>query len=91
MLVRRVVEFCRYHITKYIVVKLTSRVYTELKWNLFIPRAQTVTDKIFTLIRELSGDNRVIKLSEVMEQCTSKGYKPDQVRIVVSTVQCTQK
>lgn len=42
-------------------------------------RAQTVTDKIFTLIREIAGESCVIKLGEVLEQCTSKGYKPDQV------------
>ncbi|XP_076058783.1 minichromosome maintenance 7 [Oratosquilla oratoria] len=42
-------------------------------------RAQSVTDRIFTLIREMAGDARVVKLGEVHERCTSKGYKPDQV------------
>ncbi|KAK8391499.1 hypothetical protein O3P69_017220 [Scylla paramamosain] len=44
-----------------------------------IGRAQTVTDKIFTLIREIAGETRTIKLADILEQCTSKGYKPDQV------------
>ena len=48
-----------------------------------LPRAQTLTDKIFSLIREIAGDNRVIKLGDIIEQCTSKGYKPDQVSSVV--------
>ncbi|KAG7174366.1 DNA replication licensing factor mcm7-like [Homarus americanus] len=42
-------------------------------------KAQTVTDKIFTLIREVAGESRVVKLGDVIERCTSKGYKPDQV------------
>ncbi|XP_071512260.1 DNA replication licensing factor mcm7 [Panulirus ornatus] len=42
-------------------------------------RAQSVTDKIFTLIREVAGDCRVVKLGDIIERCTSKGYKPDQV------------
>lgn len=42
-----------------------------------------MTDKIFTLIREVAGENRVVKLGEIIERCTSKGYKPDQVRYLV--------
>lgn len=42
-------------------------------------RAQTVVDKIFTLIKEVAGEKRIVKLQEVIERCTSKGYKPDQV------------
>ncbi|XP_018014775.1 DNA replication licensing factor mcm7-B [Hyalella azteca] len=42
-------------------------------------RAQTVTDKIFTLIREMAGDSKIVKMSDILERCTSKGYKPDQV------------
>ncbi|KAF2352439.1 hypothetical protein FHG87_016806 [Trinorchestia longiramus] len=42
-------------------------------------RPQTVTDKIFTLIREVAGDNKVVQMSDILERCTSKGYKPDQV------------
>lgn len=42
-------------------------------------RPQTVTDMIFTLIREMAGEERVVKMADILERCTSKGYKPDQV------------
>lgn len=38
-----------------------------------------ISDKIFALVRELAADSHVVKVSEVMERCTTKGYKPDQV------------
>lgn len=40
---------------------------------------QNVSDKIFALIRELAGGNKAVRVPEVMERCTTKGYKPDQV------------
>ncbi|KAL9692561.1 hypothetical protein quinque_015740 [Culex quinquefasciatus] len=40
---------------------------------------QNTTDKIFALVRELAGANTTVKISDVMERCTTKGYKPDQV------------
>ncbi|XP_033759982.1 DNA replication licensing factor mcm7-like [Pecten maximus] len=44
-------------------------------------RAQNVTDRIFNLIREMVPGKgaRTVKVNDVMEQCTSKGFKPDQV------------
>jgi len=42
-------------------------------------RPQTVTDRIFALIREMAGDDRVIRITDILERCTNKGYKPDQV------------
>lgn len=42
-------------------------------------RAQNVTDKIYSVIRELAGESKTVKMAEVMERCTSKGYKPDQI------------
>nr|CAD7610854.1 unnamed protein product [Timema genevievae] len=42
-------------------------------------RPQGAVDKIFSVIRDLAGESKTVKLSEVMERCTSKGYKPDQV------------
>lgn len=44
-------------------------------------RAQNVTDKIFAIIREMAPSRGIksVKMSDVMEQCTSKGYKPDAV------------
>ncbi|XP_055612968.1 DNA replication licensing factor Mcm7 [Uranotaenia lowii] len=37
------------------------------------------SDKIFALVRELAGASKTVKISDVMERCTTKGYKPDQV------------
>lgn len=44
-------------------------------------RAQNVTDKIFAVIREMAPSKGIksVKITDVMEQCTSKGFKPDQV------------
>lgn len=42
-------------------------------------RAQNVMDKIYNVIRELAGESKTVKMADVMERCTSKGYKPDQV------------
>lgn len=39
-------------------------------------------DKIYGVIKELmrnSGSRRTIKISEIMELCTTKGFKPDQI------------
>lgn len=44
-------------------------------------RAHNVTDQIFSIVREMAPTKglRSVKISEVMEQCVSKGFKPDQV------------
>lgn len=42
-------------------------------------RQQNIADKIFTVIRDLAGDSKTVKLADVMDRCTNKGYKPDQV------------
>ena len=42
-------------------------------------RAQTITDKIYSVIREMAGNQKVLKVSDVKERCLSKGYKPDQI------------
>ncbi|XP_063223755.1 DNA replication licensing factor Mcm7 [Bacillus rossius redtenbacheri] len=42
-------------------------------------RPQNVVDRIFAVVRELAGDAKTVRLSEVVERCTSKGFKPDQV------------
>lgn len=39
-------------------------------------------DKIYSVIKELlkqSGSRNSIKISEIMERCTTKGFKPDQI------------
>lgn len=42
-------------------------------------RPQSAMDKIFSLIRDLAGDSKTVKLADVMDRCTNKGFKPDQV------------
>ncbi|XP_026466222.1 DNA replication licensing factor Mcm7-like [Ctenocephalides felis] len=42
-------------------------------------RVPNTSDKIFALARELAGSNKTIKIADVMERCSSKGFKPDQV------------
>jgi DNA replication licensing factor MCM7 len=37
------------------------------------------SDKIFALVRELAGDNKTVRIADVMDRCTTKGYKPDEV------------
>lgn len=41
------------------------------------------SDKIFALVRELAGNSKTVKTSDVLERCISKGYKPDQVNICI--------
>ncbi|KAF2880379.1 hypothetical protein ILUMI_25795 [Ignelater luminosus] len=42
-------------------------------------RPANINDKIFALIREMAGDEKTVKVSDVLDKCASKGYKPDQV------------
>jgi len=49
-------------------------------------RIQTPTDRIFAFIRDLAAesDSKTVKMADVVEQCTSKGFKPDQVEEAIS-------
>ena len=40
-----------------------------------------MTDQIYAVIREMASEKEVkaLKYTDLMERCTSKGYKPDQV------------
>ena len=44
-------------------------------------RKLNVTDQIYAVIREMAPEKggKSIKVNEVMEQCVSKGFKPDQI------------
>ncbi|CAH1982458.1 unnamed protein product [Acanthoscelides obtectus] len=42
-------------------------------------RPPNVNDKIFAIIRELADSNRVVRISDALEKCATKGYNPDQV------------
>uniref|UniRef100_A0A182WL62 DNA replication licensing factor MCM7 n=1 Tax=Anopheles minimus TaxID=112268 RepID=A0A182WL62_9DIPT len=46
---------------------------------------QNTSDKIFALVRELAGDSKTVKVADIMERCTSKGYKPDEVDECIET------
>ncbi|XP_075164013.1 minichromosome maintenance 7 [Haematobia irritans] len=37
------------------------------------------SDKIFAVVRELAGNSTTVKIADVMDRCTTKGFKPDQV------------
>lgn len=41
-----------------------------------IPNA---SDKIFALIRELAGQEKTVKIADIIDRCTTKGFKPDQI------------
>lgn len=41
------------------------------------------SDKIYALIRDLAGERKTVKISDIMERCTTKGYKPDQVEACI--------
>lgn len=42
-------------------------------------RPQNPVDRIYALIKDLAGDDSTVKVSEILERCTNKGFKPDQV------------
>ena len=42
-------------------------------------RPQSVTDKIYGVIREMAGNLKTLKIADIKERCMSKGYKPDQI------------
>ncbi|XP_044266718.1 DNA replication licensing factor Mcm7 [Tribolium madens] len=42
-------------------------------------RPPNVNDQIFAIIRDLAGDEKTVKLTDVMNKCASKGHNPEQV------------
>lgn len=44
---------------------------------------QNTSDRIFAIIRELAGNQKTVKITDVMDRCTTKGYKPDQVDVCI--------
>ena len=48
-------------------------------------RQQTPTNRIFQLIGELRGDSNTVKVSQIMERCTSKGFNPIQIEECIET------
>ena len=49
-------------------------------------RVKSVTDRIYDAIREMlpAGNRSTLKISEIKERCTSKGFKPDQIDECIS-------
>ncbi|XP_001353081.1 DNA replication licensing factor Mcm7 [Drosophila persimilis] len=37
------------------------------------------SDRIFAIVRELAGSGKAVKIGDIMDRCTTKGFKPDQV------------
>ncbi|KAI4494566.1 hypothetical protein M0804_000767 [Polistes exclamans] len=50
--------------------------YSEAKPN---NAQRNPIDRIYYLILELASGNKTVKVSDILERCTSKGFKPDQV------------
>lgn len=50
--------------------------YSEQRTN---NTQQNPINRIFHLIRELAGNKKTVKVSDILERCTSKGFKPDPV------------
>ena len=44
-------------------------------------KTKTVIDRIYDVIREMLpvGSTATLKVTEIKERCTSKGFKPDQI------------
>jgi DNA replication licensing factor MCM7 len=45
----------------------------------FLFSVPNVTDKIYNLIRELAGSAKTVRMSDITERFTTKGYQPDQI------------
>ena len=49
-------------------------------------RVKSTIDRIYDVIREMLpvGNKSTLKISEIKERCTSKGFKPDQIDDCIS-------
>lgn len=39
--------------------------------------------KMYAIIRELAGEGKVVKVHDVLERCTGKGFKPDEINDMI--------
>jgi len=49
-------------------------------------RVQNITDQIYSAIKDMVsmlGGSRTVKVSDVMERCTTKGFKPDAINACI--------
>lgn len=44
-----------------------------------VRRPPNPNDRIFAIIRELAGDRKTVKISDIVEHCSTKGYNPGQI------------
>lgn len=44
-----------------------------------ISSVPNTSDRIFAIVRELAGSGKAVKIGDIMDRCTTKGFKPDQV------------
>lgn len=42
-------------------------------------RPQSITDKIYAVIREMALNAKTLKIADIKERCMSKGFKPDSI------------
>jgi DNA replication licensing factor MCM7 len=42
-------------------------------------RSMSITDKIFAFIRDIAEGAKTMKIPDIRERCTNKGFKPDQI------------
>lgn len=42
-------------------------------------KEQSTANRIFQVIRELAGDSKTIKVPDILQRCTNKGFKPDEI------------
>lgn len=42
-------------------------------------RPRSVRDRIYSIIQDLAGSAKFVKMVDVIETCTNKGFKPSQV------------
>jgi len=42
-------------------------------------RIESVTDKIYQLVRDMGENAKTLKIADIRDRCTNKGYKPAQI------------
>ena len=39
--------------------------------------------KMYQIIRDLAGNGKIVKVPDIMERCTNKGFKPDEINDLI--------
>ncbi|XP_058803569.1 DNA replication licensing factor Mcm7 [Phymastichus coffea] len=48
-----------------------------------VPKHNEIKSKMYHLISDLAVDGKVIKVSDIMDRCISKGYNPEQINALI--------